>query len=170
MDASCQGLRGTAPYNLSAFVPGGLAAAGAPDAGVLALLASMPQEYAQTTSPADQIEHVALIHALRLEGPGSQSLHLSWTRNNNAPHSFSVRLVFNDRRGSLSAITSAFASLGIDISKVAAYSTHGGVGVDTFTVNRCGVPRAARLRFSPHAWRQRPPFTRLRIVSRPPRV
>lgn len=112
------------------------------------LLSVMPAQYALSTLPSDRAQHAQLLQNLHLEqqreGRESQNVHLSW-----APYdsrSFSLWLVFNDRRGSLGVITSVLAEFGIDISKVAAFSTPDGVAVDSFAVSRMDDELAAKMR------------------------
>jgi hypothetical protein len=112
------------------------------------LLSVMPAQYALSTLPSDRAQHAQLLQNLHIEqqreGRESQNVHLSW-----APYdsrSFSLWLVFNDRRGSLGVITSVLAEFGIDISKVAAFSTPDGVAVDSFAVSRMDEELAAKMR------------------------
>lgn len=106
--------------------------------GMLELLRSMPSQYALSTQQPERVQHVLLFHELRQEPPGAQSVHISWAADGNA--TFSLWLVFPDRRGSLGVITSVISELGVNIAKASAFSTADGIAVDSFTVDRCGAP------------------------------
>ena len=129
------------------------------------LLSVLPAQYALSTLPSDRDQHAQLLHNLRLEqqreGREAQNVHLSWAPNDSS--SFSLWLVFNDRRGSLGVITSVLAEFGIDISKVAAFSTPDGIAVTSFTVSRMDEELAAKLRVRLAA-AFCGPFSNLRVV------
>ena len=115
-----------------------------PDMSQVQLLQSMPQEYVLSTTPDDRVQHAYLLAAFRLEMPGAQQVHISWAQTGNG--FCNVWLVFQDRRGSLGAITSALSDLGVDISRAAAFSTHDGVAVDAFRVNQFDDELSSALR------------------------
>ena len=100
------------------------------------LLRRMPAQYALATSLVDRAEHSRLLSAV-LSGakPQDDSVRLSW-RVEQASTRATVWLVFPDRRGSLGLITSLLSELGINIGKASVFSTHDGIAVDTFTVDR----------------------------------
>lgn len=101
-----------------------------PVAGSVSPIGELPADYLNATTPEERASHQEMYHLIRSGAAGD--VVLRW-----APAGAGVllHLVFIDCLGSLSTITSVLNDRGINVQRVAAFCTAGGVAVDTFQLS-----------------------------------
>jgi UTP:GlnB (protein PII) uridylyltransferase len=100
------------------------------------LIGQLPDSYLQATNPAERAAH-SRMHAAWLAS-GAIGVQLEQTSvADGKVHDVLLHLVFRDVEGSLAVITSALASCGINIKRVACFSTSQtpSVAIDTFQLD-----------------------------------
>lgn len=105
----------------------------------------LPGSYAHATTPSEREAHRRLYSAWCKSQRGVQ---LEWTRMAEGDSAdVLLLLVFRDVEGSLAVITSALASCGINLRRVAAYCTRQSrVAIDSFQLDNFGEESEALLR------------------------
>lgn len=82
---------------------------------------------------------------------GATPATLSWGPASDGSGQCALHVIFKDVHGSLSTITSAITERGIAISRVVAFTTDSGVGIDTFTLSTFDQPAADVLKRRLHS-------------------
>lgn len=98
-------------------------------------IAGLPESYAYVTTAAERAAHQRMYNQWRKQPIG---VKLSWSHEATVADGAHVALylVFRDVEGSLSVITAALASCGINIKRVAAFTTQSGpAAIDTFQLD-----------------------------------
>lgn len=97
--------------------------------------ASLPETYAHVTTPTEREAHRRMFSAWRQNPKGVQ---IEWSQGLEyaSGSDVSLHLVFRDVEGSLAIITAALASCGINVKRVAAFTTRQGpTAIDTFQLD-----------------------------------
>ena len=100
------------------------------------LLQALPAQYAMATSLSDRMHHARLLRELQTDPAASHTVRLAWAVEDATKAQ--LWLVFPDRRGSLSVISSAMSELNVNILKASVFNTNDGIAVDSFSVDRSG--------------------------------
>lgn len=113
----------------------------------MALLELLPGNYVASTTPAEREQHDALHRRLK----GGETVQLAWEPIGSAHDKgggghIALYLVFPDAVNSLSIITSTLGSLGVNILRVAAFSTTTGIAIDTLELSAFEEAHAEQLK------------------------